>query len=245
MIRGLLKMNRVHQSSILLVGLLILGICESGTAAVKDQQVIKIAGAYYLDSREFPTASIGLSANRLPFAFSLWGFTDFHGDHNSNDLALTRSFSEYRLSHSGLGDIIKISGLAFQVELNALSGSGNDLVRVGVTYKHNLPLPWLSDSSKQGWLQWRVFAYETDNNGGQASLIFNLPITLRIHVKGFADYNVIEGAHDRWVIEPELNVQLNARWWTLLEYRYNQYEDANPTIRGSSVALGLRYHFTH
>ena len=204
---------------------------------------VQLSGAYYLDSRAFTTASVGISSNRLPLGFTFWGFTDFHGDHDDESLSLTRSFSEYRLSHGGVGDVTGLPGLGLQAELNALSGGGNDLVRVGLTYRHDLPLPWLAGSGKTGWLQWRAFPYESDNDGGQASLIFNLPITDRVLVKGFTDYNVVDTGDNRWVVEPELNVRIAERFWALLEYRYNEYEDANPAIRGSGVALGLRYHF--
>ncbi len=204
---------------------------------------VQLSGAYYLDSRAFTTAAVGISSNRLPLGFTLWGFTDFHGDHDDDSLALTRSFSEYRLSHAGVGRVTGISGLGFQAELNALSGSGNDLVRIGFTYRHDLPLPWLAGGGKTGWLQWRAFPYESDDDGGQASLIFNLPITDRVHVKGFADYNVVDAGDNRWVVEPELNVRISERLWALLEVRYNEYEDANPSVRGSGVAMGLRYQF--
>lgn len=219
-------------------------LCPVALAYANESSGVRISGAYYVDSREFTTASIAVSSNRLPLGVSLWGFTDFHGDHDDKSLALTRSFSEYRLSHASLGQWTRVSGLGFQVELNALSGSGNDLVRAGITYRHNLPLPWLSGSGQSGWLQWRAFPYESDNNGGQASLIYNFPISERFHVKGFADYNVADGTDNRWVIEPELNVKLAERLWALLEYRYNEYEEANPSVSGSSVAIGVRYHFT-
>lgn len=209
--------------------------------AAEGLDAVKFAGAYYMESRAFSTASVSVSSNRLPGDLSLWGFTDLHGDHDSNDLALTRSFSEYRLSHAGVGKLLKTRGLSVQAELNSITGNGNDLTRVGLTYKHNFPVPWGKDTGSQGWLQWRAFPYETDNDGGQASLIFSLPITPRVHIKGFADYNINEHADNRWVVEPELNIQISQRLWALLEFRYNQFEDANPAVRGSGVAIGIRY----
>lgn len=207
----------------------------------KGLDAVKLAGAYYLDSRAFSTASIGLSSDRLPGGFSLWGFSDFHGDHDSNDLGLNRSFSEYRLSHGSAAKLFNTPGFSFQAELNSITGDGNDVVRAGLTYKHKLPLPW--GKGTKGWLQWRAFPYETDNDGGQASLIFFLPISPRLQIKGFADYNVMEGANNRWVVEPELNIQISRRLAALLEFRYNEFEDANPAIHGSGVALGIRYQF--
>lgn len=222
---------------------LALSIGAADVSFAEGFDAVKFASAYYVESRAFSTASISVSSDRLPGGVSLWGFTDFHGDHDSHDLALTRSFSEYRLSHAGVGKLFNTRGLSVQAELNSMTGNGNDLARVGLTYKHNLPLPWGKDTGSQGWLQWRAFPYETDNDGGQASLIFFLPITPRVHVKGFADYNINEGADNRWVVEPELNVQITQRLWALLEFRYNQFEDANPATRGSGAAIGIRYQF--
>lgn len=215
-----------------------------GVSLAEGTPPVNIAGSYHLDTRGFTTASLVTSANKLPLDIAFWGFTDFHGDHDNDSLRLTRAFSEYRLSHSGVGDLLSVTGLGVQAELNSFSGRGNDLYRLGLTYKHSISLPWESAADKQGWLQWRAFPYESDNNGAQASLIYFLPISNRVQLKGFADYNVIDQSEDRWVIEPEINVQITDRLSALVELRYNQYEDANPAVRGSGVALGVRYIFT-
>ncbi len=204
---------------------------------------VRIAAAYYADAREFSTASVVVSAKQLPFGLSLWGFSDFHGDQQSNNFKLTRSFSEYRLSHNGIESWTGIKGLGLQAEFDVLSGKGNDVARAGLTYKHNLPLPWMRDSGRQGWLQWRVLPYQTNNSGSQGSLIFNVPFTERIGLTGFADYNVRDGGSNRWVIEPEINVRLSQDFYALVEYRYNQFESSNPQLDGSAFALGVRYQF--
>ncbi|MFK8030869.1 MAG: hypothetical protein AB8G18_11610 [Gammaproteobacteria bacterium] len=212
-------------------------------SAANNQPWLNISTAYYVDSREFGTAAIGLSSNALPAGFSFWGFSDFLGDQKSNNAHVTHSFSEYRLSHSGLGKWFGVKGLGLQLENDIISGRSNDVIRAGVIYKHDLPLPWLAGRSRQGWLQWRYFPYQDTNTGSQASLIFNLPITDRMGITGFADYNVREGAANRWVAEPELSYRVTNKLFTLIEYRYNQFESANPALDGSAVALGIRYQF--
>ena len=173
----------------------------------------------------------------------MWGFTDFHGYQHRGALSLDRSFSEYRLSHSGIGESLGISGLGLQVEHNALTGDNNDVTRFGLTYKHHLLFPWAGRTGSEAWLQWRVFPYETDHDGGQVSTIFYLPIHPRAHIKGFIDYNIADKTDNRWVIEPELNVQVFKHVWALVELRYNGYEAANPVLDGFGVAAGLRVRF--
>jgi hypothetical protein len=201
--------------------------------------LVKLSAAYHMDSRHYSTAGIIVSSNKLPGGFSLWGFSDFHGDQESNNHKVTRSFSEYRLSHGIASKIIGVNGFALQAEINALSGKGNDLTRLGLVYKHKLPLLW----QQEGWLQWRAFPWESDHNGGQVSLIYFVPLTSRLHLQGFADYNVADKGPNRWVIEPELSYKLGRNISALVEYRYNQYEENNPSVKGAGLAVGVRYQF--
>ena len=57
------------------------------------------AFTYYYDSREFGTLNILTSAKGLPMDLFFWGFTDFHGNHQSDSgpTDFTRYFMEYRL----------------------------------------------------------------------------------------------------------------------------------------------------
>jgi hypothetical protein len=57
-------------------------------------------------------------------------------------------------------------------------------------------------------------------------------------MSGFADYNINSGP-DRWVLEPQLNYQINNNLSLHLEYRHNGFEDANKNLRGNGVAIGV------
>jgi hypothetical protein len=195
---------------------------------------------YYLDNREFNTLNLQI-ATKLPGNLSIWGFTDFHGNqgvgHGFGNLR--RSFSEYRLSHGGLGAALGVKGLGMQAEYNLLTPSDQDLGRFGLTYRHDLPLP---GTGRTGWLQWRAFPIETDGNGGQASLIYSLPLTESMSIGGFADFNLIEDAPHRWILEPQLNLKVADGFWAVLEYRYNGFEGAGG-LDGSGWAAGVKASF--
>lgn len=227
--------------------LLVFGLASLGHVAsvsADEPPLLNASGAYHVDGRGFTTANIMLSSSRLPLGIGFWGFTDFHGDHGSDSTRLTRSFSEYRLTHAGVGKLAGISGLAAQVEYNAITGSGNDVTRVGLAYRHDVALPWRSAGDLSGWMQWRAFPYESDNDGGQVSLIWFLPLTERLAFKGFADYNVHDAIDNRWVLEPELSFKVSSNLSALIELRHNEYEVASPVVTGTSVAVGFRYQFT-
>lgn len=205
----------------------------------------KLKASYYFDSRDYNTLNIEVGGS-LPLGFSVWGFTDFHGDQDNAGSRgeLTRTFSEYRLSHGGIGELLNIPGLGVQAEYNDMTPGDNNLGRFGITYKHAVPIPELGCiGGKPGWLQLRCFPLETDGDGGQVSLIYFLPIHDRVSIAGFADINFIEGATDRWIVEPQLNVRIHNQFWAILEYRYNGFERANDDLDGEGWAVGMRVDF--
>jgi hypothetical protein len=209
---------------------------------VSSKASLEAAGSlsYYFDSRDFNT--IVNSVTNLPWRLSIWGFADFHSNQGQarDRFDPTRYFMEYRLSHlidpKWLGGF---EGLGLQAEYNDSNGSGNTLARFGVTYKHGLPLM----PDYKGWLQWRAFFYETDGSGTQVSLGYNLPVTERISITGFADWNINTGGADRWIIEPQLNFMMMDYLHAVLEFRYNGIEHANKALRGTGVAAGLTLKF--
>jgi len=196
----------------------------------------------YYDSREFGTLNILTSAKGLPMDLFFWGFTDFHGDHQSDSgpTDFTRYFMEYRLL-KGLDPewTMGIDGLGLIAEYNDMNGPDNNLVRFGLYHKLGYSLPW----EKNGWWQTRVYPYETDGEGWQISTSYFVPFTSELSLGGFADINFIENGKDRWVIEPQLTYKMTNHLSLALEYRYNGYEDANPAVKGSGVALGLEVSF--
>lgn len=214
---------------------------KSGTETYKKHSRKTSASlSYYWDNREFNTLNLLTSTTALPYDFGIWGFIDLHGAHQFNSTDLSRFFIEYRLSRkldfAWLGDL---KGLGFQSEFNDANGAGNNLVRFGLTYRHDLP----EFFGRTGWLQWRGFPYETDGSGQQASLIYFLPFDERAWISGFADLNFRESMSDVWVIEPQLTFKLDDRFSLLVEYRYNGFEDLAATIKGEGVALGMEFAF--
>ncbi|MET1256402.1 hypothetical protein [Aliikangiella maris] len=193
--------------------------------------------SYYWDNRDFNTATLQISKNDIPNGFSFWGFTDLHSaqDNSKQRDDFSRSFSEYRLTNDLLGQWTDIKDLKLQLEYNdATPGNSNHLLRFGVTYQ-------LIQSS-QGWLQLRVFPWQSRHHG-QLSVAYFYRISDNLNISGFTDYNLNSRSDNEWIYEPQLNYRLLPNFWLLLEYRYNGYEENNPTLDGSGMALGFRYQF--
>ena len=191
--------------------------------------------SYYMDNRDFNTFAVTIASSQMPYGFSIWGFTDFHSDQNSETERedFTRSFSEYRLSNNQLSNWTGIEGLGLQAEYNdVVPGNNNATIRGGITYKYKF--------LQTRWVQFRWFPLQS-NKDLQASLTYGIPFTPQLSLSGFADYNIREGKENQWVIEPELNYKLSDRTWLLLEYRYNGFEEGNVNLDGKGWALGLRY----
>lgn len=214
--------------------IVVIGLLTVSCTAIS--QSLDVSASYYADSREYSTLHATLSLKGLPGGFSVWGFTDFHSDQDDKySTDLSRAFSEYRLSHSGLGRLLSIEGLGTQVEHNHISPGNVDVTRIGLTYKHAI-----FDGS---WLQWRVFPIETEDDRQQLSLIYALKLSPNFSVSGFVDYNIVEGGENRWVLEPELSYKVSQRLHLLLEYRFNEFEQANSALDGRGIALGFRLDF--
>lgn len=193
---------------------------------------------YYFDSRDYNTFNIFTGVKHLPGRLDFWGFSDIHAAQGdaTHRFDLTRYFMEYRLIYAIHPEwILGIRGFELEAEFNDFNGPDNNLLRVGATYKHGIPLPWRT----QGGVRWRVHPYESDGNGYQVSILYSLPLTTTVKITGFADLNVIENAENRWVIEPQLTWRVNENFNIRLELRYNAFEDANLSLDGSGVALGI------
>lgn len=212
---------------------------SASAESLKEKYKLNLQSIYYFDNRDYNTLSVFTSSGKLPMNLSFWGFTDFHGNQLSprDRSRLTYSFSEYRLTY-GLKDLTGIDGLGLQTEYNYFSRTNKDVARIGPVYKHDITfLP------KGSWLQYRIFPLQTDDGNSQLSLIYRFAINEKWSISGFADYNINDEAQDRWVIEPQLNFNLNEYLSIHLEYRYNGYEDANNSLKGHGVALGLGLRF--
>ena len=218
---------------------------QKSSKTSKQKEALKkniIEFSYYFDSRDYNTVNILTLFPNLPFDLNIFGFVDFHGNQNQpeNRYDLTQYFMEYRLGRplfpksSGW-----IKGLGIEAEHNDFNGQRNHVSRFGFTYKHKFKL----FNNKKSWLQWRYHPYETDGSGSQASLIYFIGLTDDLFINGFADINFIEDGEDRWLLEPQLNYVLTDLIDAAIEFRYNEFEDANLKLDGVGVALGLKFKF--
>lgn len=195
---------------------------------------------YYFDSRSYNTFNIFTGIKHLPGRLEFWGFTDIHGAQRdpNHRFDLTRYFMEYRLIYPINPErLFGVTGIELEAEFNDFDGPGNSKLRVGVTYKHGITLPWRT----QGGLRWRVHPYESVGEGYQVSVLYALPLSSNLKITGFADLNVIQNAKNRWVVEPQLTWHVNEHFNIRLELRYNAFEDANMSMDGIGVALGLGF----
>ena len=132
-----------------------------------------------------------------------------------------------------------LKGLGFELEHNDFNGPDNDVLRLGLTFKH--PVTFLPGT--KSWLQWRYHPYETDGTGSQVSAIYFLTLTERVFISGFADLNLEKGPDDLWVVEPQINFMINETLDVVLEARYNEVEDANKALDGFGLAGGIKMKF--
>ena len=205
-----------------------------------------IVTQYVLDDRDFNSLAVYVSTLRFPLGISVWGFTEVNAAQKdpAHRFDLTRTFSEYRFSHKGLGDMLNVKGLVAQVEYNDITPGAGQLLRFGVAYRHNLKMPQIgSVGGLNGWLQWRAHPYQTNGNGGQASLIYFLPFHKKVFINGWLDLNYSENSRRKWVFGPFLNVRISERSWVVLRYRHNGIEEAIPGLDGTGWAIGVRVDF--
>ncbi len=223
---------------------------ESSTTQAKQipissqQEIVAFGDATYLfDHREYNTLTISGGFKNLPLGFNAWGFVDIHSEQNneSNRFDFTRYFLEYRLRRTLDPEwVMGIQGLGLEVEYNDSNGANNNLLRFGIYYKHDIPLI----TGQKSWVQWRYFPIQTNRNAkSQASMVYRIGLTDRFYVSGFADFNIDENGKNRWVAEPQLNYEIIDNVNFVLEGRINEYEEANPNLTSTGVALGLKVLF--
>lgn len=205
-----------------------------------------VIAQYVFDDRDFNSLAVYVSTTRFPFGFTIWGFTELNGAQQdpAHRFDLTRAFSEYRFSHSGLGNLLNISGLIAQIEYTDIGPQAGELLRFGIAYRHKLNIPSAGGlGGMTGWLQWRAHPVETDGDGGQASLIYFIPLHKNAHINGWLDINYSDEESPKWVFGPFLNLKIGDRSWFVLRYRHNGFEEASPFLDGTGFALGIRVDF--
>jgi len=204
-----------------------------------------VVAQYLLDDRDFNSLAVYVSTLRFPLGITVWGFTEVNASQNdpAHRFDMTRTFSEYRFSHKGLGNLFNVKGLVAQVEYNDITPQAGQLLRFGVAYRHNLKIPQLgSIGGLNGWLQWRGHPYQTNGDGGQASLIYFLPFHNKVFISGWLDLNYSESSDPKWVFGPFLNMKISERSWLVLRYNHNGIEEAIG-LDGTGWALGVRVDF--
>lgn len=242
------KMHRVIISVILsqMVSIALLLNSASADDSKKDSKPPpNVVMQYIFDDRDFNSLAVYVSTLRFPLGISVWGFTEVNADQDDavHRFDLTRTFSEFRFSHNGLGDILNVKGLVAQIEYNDSTPFPGPLLRFGVAYRHNLKIPQLgSVGGLNGWLQWRAHPYQTGGSGGQASLIYFLPFHKKAFINGWLDLNYSENFRRKWVFGPFLNLKIGERSWVVFRYNYNGIEDAIG-LDGTGWGLGLRVDF--
>lgn len=207
------------------IGLLLVLLLMGWTTPIMAQQW-GLSVKYLFDSRGYNTLGVWPQAE-LPYGFSLWGFTDLHGNEGKGSrFDLTRSFSEYRLSYPLL------KNLRAEVEYNGFTPQGVDLLRFGGTYQLNL-------FDGQVWL--RGFPLETDGRGGEVSIEWDMPLFWRLHFSGWLDLDIeAEKGKDLWFTEPALTVDLTDKLSLIIEGRFNGFEQ-RLGMESGGVAVGLGY----
>ena len=212
----------------------------------KSNPAPSVIAQYVFDERDFNSLAVYVSTARFPFGFTVWGFTELNGaqEDSANRFDLTRAFSEYRFSHAGLGNLLNISGLIAQIEYTDIGPQAGELLRFGIAYRHKLNIPSAGGlGGLTGWLQWRVHPVETDRDGGQASLIYFIPLHKNAHINGWLDINYSKEGSPKWVFGPFLNLKITDRSWFVLRYRFNGFEEASPDLDGTGFAIGIRVDF--
>lgn len=246
------KSNIVHRgiASISLSCFIAMTVLLSTVFADEAKKDVKpppnIIALYVLDDRDFNSLAVYVSTLRFPLGISVWGFTEVNATQNdpAHRFDMTRTFSEYRFSHKGLGDMLNVNGLVAQVEYNDITPQAGQLLRFGVAYRHNLKIPQFgSIGGLNGWLQWRAHPYQTNGDGGQASIIYFLPFHNKVFISGWLDLNYSENSTPKWVFGPFLNLKMSERSWVVLRYNHNGIEEANPNLDGTGWALGVRVEF--
>ena len=195
-------------------------------------------GEYQFDSRGFNTIHFMGSA-ALPYGFNLWGFVDLEGldDSNARREDIRRVFIELDLKRK-IGE-----NWGIIAELNDSHGTNNALGRLGIFVKPSWQ--WLKDNDM--FLFFKIFGYETDGHGGQASFAWNkkFPCILdgRFSAGGFFDANFNTGAGNaqtKIVSDTQIRYRLIDGLHLLMEFRYNQFLGSQNDF---GIGSGIQYRF--
>ncbi len=197
---------------------------------------------YDFDSRGFNVIHF-MGNSPLPYGFDLWGFIDIEGADliNANREDFTRYFLEIDIKKK----LWKNGGIIG--EYNDLQGGGNSIGRLGFFHKPDFEF-LSSDCGRlagKGFVVFKVFPYETDGHGGQASFAWNRSfdniLDGRLSVGGFLDVNFNAGATSNQTVvvtEHQIRLRLFEGLHLITEFRLNEFLQDD-----FGVAPGIQYRF--
>ena len=197
---------------------------------------------YDFDSRGFNVLHF-MGSSPLPYGFDIWGFIDIEGADlaGANREDLSRYFLEIDIKKK----LWKNGGIIG--EYNDLQGTGNSIGRLGFFHKPDFKFlsPDCGAFAGKGFVAFKVFPYESDERGAQASLAWNKNFDNilggRFSAGGFADVNFDAGASgDRTVVvtEHQIRVRLLEGLHLITEFRLNEFLQDD-----FGVAPGIQYRF--
>ena len=197
---------------------------------------------YDFDSRGFNVLHF-MGNSPLPYGFDIWGFIDIEGADlaGANREDLSRYFLEIDIKKK----LWKNGGIIG--EYNDLQGSGNAIGRLGFFHKPNLEFlsPDCGRFAGKGFVAFKVFPYESDGRGGQASLAWNKSfdnvLDGRLSAGGFVDVNFNAGStRGRTVVvtEHQVRMRLFEGIHLITEFRLNEFLQDD-----FGIAPGIQYRF--
>jgi len=176
----------------------------------------------YYDSRGMPTASLTLSASKLPLKTDFFGFVDMYGKKNSLDGA-DSMYGEFKLSRRVLGNI----GVAVEQNQDFLRPFG--VTRLGLSYEPPMV--------KDGFVGLTLYSFATQRDGAQLVVYGRKNFRKGdYYVEGFFDYNFKPG---NVVSEIQVGKRLHKKLYGVIEGRHNGFMGD----RAWGVGLGIEWNF--
>lgn len=197
----------------------------------------------YLEDVKNDAAMTVVTNARLPYGFSYFSFINFGGIFNSTKtrFLLTEQNLRWKIT-----DRLPVD---MTLQLNARSGSDNDVWRLGFRWRFD-DTPYLGDFFRKIHLVYNItFHYKNFDDRGddnwQMEHVFKLTfpyISERLYVGGFVDHtfdqDVPAGFPSQPVIgEVQLGLRLFDNLYAITEYRVNQ----NRRSDVNNFAIGLEY----
>lgn len=226
-----------------------IGVCfifaklvSAGNSSFLEKRVPKpwLTAEYQFDTRNFNTLNF-TGAAPLLLGFDVSGFVDFESpkQRGSHRKDLSTYFLELNLKRHIW------EGFGFIAERNSVNQTNNEVGRLGIYF---LP-DWKFLKKIHLNLSTKIFPYETDKHGWQASWSWGLrmPYILgdRISFAGFMDFNFDSGSKNNdlnVVTDHQFRFRLVEGLRLLVEYRHSDFLSGKADTN-NGVGFGLQYKF--